>query len=662
MLRAPRSLTAIVATLALVAIPDTTLARELKRYIVTLKEGAKGRPFAARAALESGGNVGYVYENVLNGFSIEIPAQAVRALKGHPLVESIERDLKQQVVSQSVPEGITRSFAEANENLAIGQATDRRVDVDVAVLDTGIDVDHPDLNVVGGADCLQTSGNGPRWRRESFCDASMSGDDDESHGTHVAGTIAALDNGIGVVGVAPGARLWAVKVLDSTGSGYTSGIIAGIDWVVAQGDIEVMNLSLGGSGVSTAYQTAIDNAVASNVVVVVAAGNSTADSADYSPAFVPSAITVSALADFDGLEGGLGTATCRSDIDDTLADFSNYGSPVDLAAPGVCILSTYPLERGSYATISGTSMAAPHVAGAAALLASTGMTAAQIDDYLKATGNYNYVEDSGDGIKEPLLDVRSYAANFVGGEPPANQPPVAVFTSDCPELDCTFDGSSSSDSDGSVDSYSWDFGDGAFAAGRAVSHRFATAGTYTVTLTVTDNGGLSSSASKTVSVSSAPPPNEAPVARISSSCTDLGCSFDGSGSADSDGTVVSYLWDYGDGVTASGASTSHDYGSGGSYAVTLTVSDDDGATATATATVTVTDPNEGGDATLIGSTANLGKSWRATVSWDDGSVLSGSFDNGDNCSGASACSTVVRKNVKAVRFTADSGEQLTLVW
>ena len=116
-------------------------------------------------------------------------------------------------------------------------------------------------------------------------------------------------------------------------------------------------MSLGGSGVNQAYETAIAKAVANGVVVVVAAGNSDLDANNYSPAFAPSAITVSALADFNGISGGGAEPTCRSDIDDTLADFSNWGSAVDIAAPGVCIYSTYPIEKGSYNTISGTSMA-----------------------------------------------------------------------------------------------------------------------------------------------------------------------------------------------------------------------------------------------------------------------------------------------------------------
>ena len=464
---------------------------EFGRYIVTLKSGTDAKAFVKKAERQTGGEIGHVYTHALSGFSIEMPTKALAGLENHPLVASIEDDVPVTLSAQTLPTGLPRSLID-NTAFAIDGVDDKRVDADVAVLDTGIDWEHPDLYVVGGTDCTSRKGN---------CNPDKNGDDDHYHGTHVAGTIGALDNDIGVVGVAPGVRLWAVKVLNRRGSGYTSGIIAGIDWVVSQGNIEVMNMSLGGSGRSTAYKTAIDNAVASGITVVVAAGNSNQDSNDYSPAYVPSAITVSALADFDGQPGGMGAATCRSDGDDTLADFSNWGSAVDIAAPGVCIYSTYPLEQGSYASISGTSMAAPHVAGAAAVLASNGYNPASIDSALKASGNYNWIDDSGDGVKEPLLDLTGYTPTFVGGEPPGpgNQPPTASFTSTCTELECNFDAGGSSD-DAGVITYTWLFGDATTGTGRTLNHAYAAEGSYTVTLTVADAEGLEGSVSEAITV------------------------------------------------------------------------------------------------------------------------------------------------------------------
>lgn len=399
---------AVAAALPLVAMaqPATT------SHIVMLKPGTPAvADVAAEISRSSGGRIGYVYENVLQGFSITVPAAAIAAIQRNPNVLSIEPDLSVTTFAQVVPTGVRRSMADYDK-LSINSTDDYRVDADVAVLDTGIDMDHPDLNVVGGTNCLYTTG-GPPARRTAYCEDSETGDDDHYHGTYVAGTIAAMDNDYGVVGVAPGARLWAVKVLDSQGSGSLSGIIAGIDWVVAQGNIEVINMSLGGSGSSDAMNKAVANAVKNNVTVVVAAGNSNADAAGFTPANAPDAITVSALADFDGLPGAKSKPTCRTDQDDTLADFSNWGA-VDIAAPGVCILSTIPVERGSYGTISGTSIAAPHVAGAAAILASTGLGPSAIRDLLLSSGNGDWTDDSGDGEKEPLLDIRNFTPKFVG--------------------------------------------------------------------------------------------------------------------------------------------------------------------------------------------------------------------------------------------------------
>ena len=197
-----------------------------------------------------------------------------------------------------------------------------------------------------------------------------------------------MDNDIGVVGVAPGARLWAVKVLDSSGSGSFSNVIAGLDYVAQHSnEIEVANMSLGGSGYLQAMRDAIAGCVSRGVVIVVAAGNSSTDvyggdeilgtSDDTVPAAFPECLTVSAMADTDGQPGALGSGTSYAG-DDQFASFSNHsmgamvgdpviswGAAIDLSAPGVNILSTY--KGGGYATMSGTSMATPHVAGSVAL-------------------------------------------------------------------------------------------------------------------------------------------------------------------------------------------------------------------------------------------------------------------------------------------------------
>lgn len=372
-------------------------------YIIVFKDTVDPNGEAPGLAKAYGLQSGFIYRHALKGMSALVPAGRLVALQHDPRVAYVVQDFVRTIDVQSMPTGIQRIFADANPEIGINGADDYRVDVDVAVIDTGVDFQHPDLNVVGGVNCYSW------WPFAANCVSG--GDDDHYHGTHVAGTIGALDNGIGVVGVAPGARIWAVKVLSSSGSGYSSQIVAGIDWVAANAaTIEVANMSLGGSGFSQAEYDAIQGAVNAGVAFAVAAGNDDDDANNYSPGGFDNVLSVSALADFDGIPGGLGSATCRADQDDTLADFSNWGPEVDIAAPGVCILSTYPIEQGEYGAISGTSMASPHAAGALALLASADNPNNATDVYnlynqVKAAGNYNWTDDSGDGIKEPLLDV-----------------------------------------------------------------------------------------------------------------------------------------------------------------------------------------------------------------------------------------------------------------
>ena len=372
-------------------------------YIIVFKDTVNPHAAAPEFAKAYGLQPGFIYEYALKGMSAVVPEGRLIALQHDPRVAYVSEDLVRSINVQEMPTGIRRIFADTNPEIAINGADDYRVDVDVAVIDTGVDFQHPDLNVAGGVNCYNS------WPFSASCKAG--GDDDHYHGTHVAGTIGALDNGIGVVGVAPGARIWAVKVLNSSGSGYSSQIVAGIDWVAANAaTIEVANMSLGGSGFSQAEYDAIQGAINKGVAFAVAAGNNDADANNYSPGGFDNVLSVSALADFNGLPGGGAASTCRTDQDDTLADFSNWGPEIDVAAPGVCILSTYPLEQGEYGTISGTSMASPHAAGVLALLASANNPANAADVYnlynqVKAAGNYNWTDDSGDGIQEPLLDV-----------------------------------------------------------------------------------------------------------------------------------------------------------------------------------------------------------------------------------------------------------------
>jgi len=370
-------------------------------YIVVLKPGHDGGRDGRRIVGAEGGRFDSAYQHALRGFSMHADSAEIERVRRDPAVAYVEPDVIVHADAQTVPTGVTRAGATANSTIGINGLDDRRANVDVAILDSGIDLNHPDLNVAGGVDCLGAT-------------CVTGGNDDNFHGTHVAGIVGALDNADGVVGVAPGARLWAVKVLDSTGNGALSGIIRGVDWVTAHAaTISVANMSFGFTGTSQALFDSIQAAVNQGVAFAAAAGNSHVDAATVSPASFSNVLTVSALADFDGLPGGLATSGCIPGADDTSASFSNFGA-VDIAAPGACILSTIPVRLGSYGTLSGTSMASPYAAGALALLASTSRATnaagvAAMYQRVISAGNFNWTDTSGDGVKEPLLDVSNPA-------------------------------------------------------------------------------------------------------------------------------------------------------------------------------------------------------------------------------------------------------------
>ncbi|HSV99157.1 MAG TPA: S8 family serine peptidase [Sedimentisphaerales bacterium] len=332
------------------------------RFICLVDDVQDAFTIGQAAVRATGGALGHVYTNALNGFSIEVPPGIVVAnLRARSGIIHVEPDI---VVSTcaTVATGVNRIDAEGVLNAGINCSG-----VGIAIIDTGIDVDHPDLNVMDGV----------RFYNGGLSDFQY--DDDNGHGTHVAGIAAA--KGTTIVGVAPGATLYAVKVLSASGSGYMSDIIKGVDWVRLNAEelgIDVANMSLGGQGYSLALHTAMKNC--SSVVFAVAAGNNKIDiygrDGKYltNDDFIPAAYggefahvyTISALADSDGQPGGLGPATSYGK-DDSFASFSNFSraGAIEYILPGVSIRSTYP--GGGLATMSGTSMASPHFAGLLAL-------------------------------------------------------------------------------------------------------------------------------------------------------------------------------------------------------------------------------------------------------------------------------------------------------
>jgi subtilisin family serine protease len=349
----------LVALVSAVPMAAAAPATERVRVIVAFEDAVQSVADEARAlGRRYGFTVRHVYGTALRGFSATVPARAVSALAAHPKVAAVEVDTLQSTAEQSVPTGIDRIETDKNPSITTTGAG-VTVNVPIAVLDTGIDP-HPDLNLAGGY-----GATGQGWN------------DYAGHGTHVAGTVAARDNGQGVVGVAPGAPVWSVRVCMETGCWY-SDIVEGIDWVAARksdfkrGRSTGINFGAANYSITSADSSrncrrpadvvhrAICGLVNQGVVFVMAAGNDARQKTAY-----PVAFTVASVADFDGRAGGIGAQTCwgGSEADDTLSDFSNWG--VDIAAPGTCINSTY--KGGGYATMNGTSMATPHVTGAVAL-------------------------------------------------------------------------------------------------------------------------------------------------------------------------------------------------------------------------------------------------------------------------------------------------------
>ncbi len=273
--------------------------------------------------------------DLIGGKVVLLPAHSVGALKNNPRVLRVDDDIILEALAKPslvqpvevLPWGVDKVDADLVWSITGGAG------IKVGIIDTGIELDHPDLaaNIKGGYNAI---------------DPTKSANDDNGHGTHVAGIVAAADNEIGVVGVGPAIDLYAIKVLNRRGSGYLSDVIEGLQWAVANG-MQVVNMSLGSSSGNQSFADAVAAAKSAGLTMVAAAGNS-GGAVSY-PAAYPEVIAVSA-----------------TDNNDMIASFSSRGLEVDLAAPGVSIYSTY--KGKTYKTLNGTSMASPHVAGAVALL------------------------------------------------------------------------------------------------------------------------------------------------------------------------------------------------------------------------------------------------------------------------------------------------------
>jgi subtilisin family serine protease len=437
-----------------------------KRYIVVFKDNVVGAQAATDQLVATAGTKpDYVYSASIKGFAARMSDQAADQIRRDSRVAYIELDGPVHITTTQSPtpswglDRIDQHTLPLNNSYTYNRTG---AGVHLYDIDTGLHATHVDFTGrVGNGHTEVLDGRGT--------------DDCHGHGTHTAGTVGGT-----TYGVAKAVKIHAVRVLDCGGSGTFAQVIAGIDWVTANHiSPAVANMSLGGSK-DSATNAAVTASIASGVTYGISAGNNFGNACNNSPASTPNAITVAA-----------------SDITDHKASFSDTGPCVDIFGPGVNIVSDWNTSNTATATLSGTSMSAPHVTGVAALYLEANPTAtpAQVAAALvnNATNGAIIAPIGLTGTPNKLIYM-----GFIGGGG-GNQPPVANFTATCnASHSCTF--TSTSTDDGTIVSYNWVRGDLTVSTASSWSRTFASARTLQITLTVTDNGGLSGSVTKTVVV------------------------------------------------------------------------------------------------------------------------------------------------------------------